>query len=166
MTTTIMTRPLPGTTGPGAGRIRYASAVRVARAGLQETIDDITQDDDSDGLEPDDAFAKVLAAINSHRAPRHRVVRPHDSDLAGSLGAHLLDVVRRQDARIPAGWRAPRTVAEMRARLAETVPPVQAQQPCGACGGAGGRTVDTSSDGVTRQNWERCTACGGTGVAG
>ncbi|MGY4928541.1 hypothetical protein [Streptomyces sp. 900105755] len=34
------------------------------------------------------------------------------------LGQHLLAVVREQDARIPAERRAPRTVAEMRARLA------------------------------------------------
>ncbi|MER6466433.1 hypothetical protein ABT278_39030 [Streptomyces sp. NPDC001228] len=34
------------------------------------------------------------------------------------LGQHLLAVVRQQDARIPAHRRAPRTVAEMRARLA------------------------------------------------
>lgn len=34
------------------------------------------------------------------------------------LGAHLLEVVRRQDAAIPADRRAPRTVAQMRARLA------------------------------------------------
>ncbi|MGY4983932.1 hypothetical protein ACWCYL_43615 [Streptomyces sp. 900105755] len=34
------------------------------------------------------------------------------------LGQHLLAIVREQDARIPAGRRAPRTVAEMRARLA------------------------------------------------
>ncbi|MFG2351991.1 hypothetical protein [Streptomyces phaeochromogenes] len=37
------------------------------------------------------------------------------------LGAHLLDVVRRQDAAIPADRRAPRTVAQMRARLAAAV---------------------------------------------
>ncbi|MPY36719.1 hypothetical protein FNH09_37530 [Streptomyces adustus] len=35
-----------------------------------------------------------------------------------SLGQHLLAIVREQDARIPAEGRAPRTVAEMRARLA------------------------------------------------
>jgi hypothetical protein len=35
------------------------------------------------------------------------------------LGAHLMEVVRRQDAAIPAERRAPRTVAQMRARLAE-----------------------------------------------
>ncbi|TRO56216.1 hypothetical protein [Streptomyces sp. IB201691-2A2] len=33
------------------------------------------------------------------------------------LGAHLLEVVRRQDAAIPAERRAPRTVAQMQARL-------------------------------------------------
>jgi len=35
------------------------------------------------------------------------------------LGRHLLDVVRTQDAAIPAERRAPRTAAEMRARLQE-----------------------------------------------
>jgi len=35
---------------------------------------------------------------------------------------------------------------------------------CTSCGGAGGRTVDTSSGGVTRQHWERCTSCNGSGV--
>ncbi|MFI7246390.1 hypothetical protein [Streptomyces qinglanensis] len=34
------------------------------------------------------------------------------------LGRHLLDAVRAQDERIPAERRGPRTVAEMRARLA------------------------------------------------
>ncbi|GGY77170.1 hypothetical protein GCM10010342_76120 [Streptomyces anulatus] len=31
--------------------------------------------------------------------------------------------------------------------------------------GTGGRTVDTSADGVTRQHWQSCGPCGGTGVA-
>ncbi|MEU5599200.1 hypothetical protein [Streptomyces sp. NPDC020298] len=39
-------------------------------------------------------------------------------DACRRLGEHLLTVVREQDARIPAERRAPRTVAEMRARLA------------------------------------------------
>ncbi|MEU3341831.1 hypothetical protein [Streptomyces sp. NPDC006668] len=43
---------------------------------------------------------------------------PADHDAHRRLGQHLLDVVRRQDAVIPAVRRAPRTVAEMRARLA------------------------------------------------
>lgn len=107
------------------------------------------------------------------------------------LGQHLLAVVRAQDAAIPAHRRAPRTVAEMRARLAQaaaddacglcgywrcrcgqarststaptSVP--QAQQRCSACGGAGGRVVDTSSDGVIRQSWQTCGTCGGSGVS-
>jgi len=37
--------------------------------------------------------------------------------------------------------------------------------PCGTCSGAGGTTVDTSSNGTTRQNWQTCQACGGTGKA-
>ncbi|MER8219713.1 hypothetical protein ABTZ58_03765 [Streptomyces sp. NPDC094143] len=38
------------------------------------------------------------------------------------------------------------------------------QQPCGSCSGAGGRTEDTSADGVTRQSWRRCDDCHGTGT--
>lgn len=34
---------------------------------------------------------------------------------------------------------------------------------CNSCNGAGGRTEDTSSDGVTRQTWHSCTTCAGTG---
>jgi DnaJ-class molecular chaperone len=36
--------------------------------------------------------------------------------------------------------------------------------PCGACGGSGGQTVDTSSDGVTRQTWIACGTCHGRGT--
>ncbi|WP_333737270.1 hypothetical protein [Streptomyces sp. IBSBF 2806] len=43
---------------------------------------------------------------------------PAEQDANHRLGKHLLDVVRSQDAAIPADRRAPRTVAEMRARLA------------------------------------------------
>ncbi|MGW6684909.1 hypothetical protein ACWGBO_34340 [[Kitasatospora] papulosa] len=76
------------------------------------------------------------------------------------LGSHLLRMVREADARIPEGRRAPRTAAEMRARIN-----IAANQACGSCSGAGGRVVDSSSDGVSRQHWESCTACAGTGVA-
>ncbi|MGW0607810.1 hypothetical protein [Streptomyces sp. NPDC002640] len=108
------------------------------------------------------------------------------------LGQHLLAVVRQQDAAIPAHRRAPRTVAEMQARLtaaataanpeyacgscgrwhagpctaaSTVVPVVPVAGACGSCGGAGGRVEDTSSDGVTRQTWRPCTSCGGTGSA-
>ncbi|MFJ8848537.1 hypothetical protein ACIRFF_37265 [Streptomyces cyaneofuscatus] len=79
-----------------------------------------------------------------------------------------------------AGRRSRRTLAEMdpgRTRqpvlhltrpltFTPTAPagPVAGGQ-CNSCQGAGGRVVDTSSDGVTRQHWQPCTPCGGTGVA-
>jgi len=37
--------------------------------------------------------------------------------------------------------------------------------PCTSCSGAGGKVVDTSEGGVTRQTWHSCSPCGGTGVA-
>jgi DnaJ-class molecular chaperone len=40
----------------------------------------------------------------------------------------------------------------------------QQPQPCTSCGGAGGRTVDTSSGGVSRQHWQTCQPCRGTGT--
>ncbi|WP_370424317.1 hypothetical protein AB8O64_36815 (plasmid) [Streptomyces sp. QH1-20] len=43
---------------------------------------------------------------------------------------------------------------------------VSAGRKCASCRGKGGRMVDTSSDGVTRQTWQTCTACGGSGEAG
>ncbi|MFE9387561.1 hypothetical protein ACFYMO_30730 [Streptomyces sp. NPDC007025] len=46
----------------------------------------------------------------------HPFTPPDDANRR--IGRHLLDVVRAQDERIPAERRAPRTVAEMRARLA------------------------------------------------
>ncbi|MGW1438691.1 hypothetical protein ACWD7M_26040 [Streptomyces griseus] len=36
---------------------------------------------------------------------------------------------------------------------------------CTSCSGAGGKVVDTSEGGVTRQTWHSCIPCGGTGVA-
>jgi DnaJ-class molecular chaperone len=44
------------------------------------------------------------------------------------------------------------------------------QQPtprtCTGCNGDGGRTVDTSSNGIVRQNWKTCDTCNGSGTAG
>lgn len=37
---------------------------------------------------------------------------------------------------------------------------------CTTCQGAGGKTADTSSGGVTRKTWIRCGACHGTGKQG
>lgn len=44
--------------------------------------------------------------------------------------------------------------------LASSAPP----RPCPDCKGAGGSTRDTSSDGIARQSWDRCTPCRGTGT--
>ncbi|MGW2464466.1 hypothetical protein ACWC2M_36625 [Streptomyces sp. NPDC001761] len=79
----------------------------------------------------DDRFARVLDAVNSHRAPRLDR-RTCAVEPGSGLGAHLLAVVRAQDAAIPAGRRAPRTVAEMRARL--TALTEDEQDACGLCG--------------------------------
>lgn len=37
---------------------------------------------------------------------------------------------------------------------------------CATCIGTGGTTVDTSGEGVTRQHWQTCQDCRGTGVTG
>ncbi|MEU5443684.1 hypothetical protein [Streptomyces griseofuscus] len=79
----------------------------------------------------DDRFARVLNAINSHRSPRP-ARRPRQTEPHLALGAHLLAVVRAQDAAIPVDRRAPRTVAEMRARLAGLYE--DEQDACGICG--------------------------------
>ncbi len=34
---------------------------------------------------------------------------------------------------------------------------------CDTCGGAKGKVIDTSSDGVRRQHWQNCQTCGGKG---
>lgn len=45
------------------------------------------------------------------------------------------------------------------------------QQPspprtCPACSGHGGRTIDTSHDGITIQTWQYCNGCSGNGITG
>jgi hypothetical protein len=57
--------------------------------------------------------------INSMTRPLPHVA---EKDANRRLGEHLLAVVRAQDAVIPAHRRVPRTVAEMRARLAQQTP--------------------------------------------
>ncbi|TGZ12389.1 hypothetical protein DV517_74840 [Streptomyces sp. S816] len=78
-----------------------------------------------------DRFARVLNAINSHRTPRP-IRRPRQTEPHLALGAHLLAVVRDQDAATPSERRVPRTVAEMRARLTALVE--DEQDACGMCG--------------------------------
>ncbi|MDT0432895.1 DnaJ-like cysteine-rich domain-containing protein [Streptomyces salyersiae] len=95
-------------------------------------IEDIEREDDRKGYEPEIAHQR--------------------------LGNLLARIVTETDARIPAVRRAPRTVAEMRARIN-----IAAGRACSLCGGQGGQVVDTSSGGVTRRNWQSCGDCGGTG---
>ncbi|MFJ3497831.1 hypothetical protein ACIPPJ_30160 [Streptomyces sp. NPDC086091] len=87
-----------------------------------------------------DEFTRVLTAINSHRARPARHPRSTAADLA--LGAHLLAAVRAQDAALPAHRRAPRTLAEMTARLDQAAAAAavssglyeEEQDACGLCG--------------------------------
>ncbi|WP_435841873.1 hypothetical protein [Streptomyces globisporus] len=92
------------------------------------------------------------------------------------VGRLVADGDRRAAA---AGRRARRTRAEMAPgqapqpvlymtrplRFAPSAPASQTGRPCTSCGGQGGRTIDTSGDGVSRQSWQSCVPCGGTGVA-
>ncbi len=86
-------------------------------------------------------------------------------------------VVDGDDRAAVAGRRARRTLKDM---TGQSLPPVlqmltrtvtfapsapAAGAACTSCQGAGGKEVDTSSDGVSRQNWQSCQPCGGTGVA-
>lgn len=101
-----------------------------------------------------------------------------DTDLFRQLVRQL--VAGGDDRAAAAGRQARRTLKEMAPGTAlqpvlyltrpltftPTAPagPVAGGQ-CTSCGGQGGKTVDTSSDGVTRQHWQSCQPCGGTGVA-
>ncbi|MFG2637945.1 hypothetical protein ACGFX8_29655 [Streptomyces sp. NPDC048362] len=79
----------------------------------------------------DDTFARVLTAINAHRT-RRPARRTQGTEPGAVLGDHLLAVVRAQDAAIHAHRRAPRTLGEMRARLAALTE--DEQDACGVCG--------------------------------
>ncbi|MFJ3229175.1 hypothetical protein ACIPJS_38305 [Streptomyces sp. NPDC086783] len=58
--------------------------------------------------------------------PRPRPAARVRTDAERHLGDYLLRIVREQDARIPAERRAPRTLADMQARMADDA--------CGLCG--------------------------------
>jgi hypothetical protein len=83
-------------------------------------------------------------------------LEPHD-DPFHQLVKHLVADGDQRAARL--GRSAPRTAAVMRARQGQP----ELGRPCPACNGAGGKVVDTSSGGVTRQTWKRCGSCDGTG---
>ncbi|MFJ8563067.1 hypothetical protein ACIRD0_37540 [Streptomyces microflavus] len=101
-----------------------------------------------------------------------------DTDLFRQLVGHL--VADGDDRAAAAGRQARRTFAEMapgttRQPVLHLTRPLtftptapagpMAGGPCTSCSGAGGRVVDTSEGGVTRQTWHSCSPCGGTGVA-
>lgn len=44
--------------------------------------------------------------------------------------------------------------------------PEPTPQPCSTCQGRKGAVIDTSSNGVTRQHWQSCGPCSGTGISG
>ncbi|MEE1735468.1 hypothetical protein PUR49_02815 [Streptomyces sp. BE147] len=99
-----------------------------------------------------------------------------DTDLFRQLVRQLVD--EGDDRAAAAGRQARRTFAEMHPgttrqpvlqMLTRTVTFAPSAPAAGAtctrCGGTGGQTIDTSSDGVSRQHWQSCQPCGGTGVA-
>ncbi|MFI8200459.1 WhiB family transcriptional regulator [Streptomyces sp. NPDC085942] len=96
----------------------------------------------------------------------HRLVRrltDHGDGLAAAAGRRA----RRTFAEMAPGQsRQPVLLMTRPLTFTPTVPagPV-AGRACGSCGGAGGKTVDTSSGGVSRQHWQTCTTCSGTGEA-
>ncbi|MDG9687723.1 hypothetical protein QC334_34205 [Streptomyces sp. DH18] len=86
-------------------------------------------------------------------------------------------VVDGDDRAAAAGRQARRTLKDMNGK---SLPPLlqmltrtvtfapsapAAGAACTSCQGAGGKEIDTSSDGVSRQHWQSCQPCGGTGVA-
>ncbi|MEU5403619.1 hypothetical protein ABZ348_30510 [Streptomyces sp. NPDC005963] len=99
--------------------------------------------------------ARVIDDIE--REDQDTWLEPHDDDAFHQLVRRLVAEGDHHAAQL--GRRAPRTLAEMRARIN-----IQAGTACPDCQGAGGRTVDTSSGGVTRKSWESCGSCNGLGV--
>ncbi|MEV6461477.1 hypothetical protein [Streptomyces albidoflavus] len=89
-------------------------------------------------IEPDEATR--TPAFNTPTAPlggfyedmeqedNQRGPEPDETEGQQRLGRHLRRVIRQQDAAIPAHRRAPRTLAEMKARLG-TVQPGFERQP-------------------------------------
>ncbi|MEV7657941.1 hypothetical protein AB0O39_27705 [Streptomyces anulatus] len=102
-----------------------------------------------------------------------------DTDLFRQLVRQLVD--EGDDLAAAAGRQARRTLKEMAPGTTRqpvlhlltrplTFTPTAPAGPaagaaCTRCGGTGGQTIDTSSDGVSRQHWQSCQPCGGTGVA-
>ncbi|MFJ3594570.1 hypothetical protein ACIQUY_34840 [Streptomyces sp. NPDC090231] len=127
------------------------SVTLTPRAG---TVDDIRREDDARGYERDetDQFHQMverLVAVGDRRA--HAASRQSRRTLAEMAPDQTLQPVLQMTRQLTFTPTAP-------------AGPVAGGQ-CSSCHGAGGTMIDTSSDGVTRQHWHSCTACGGTGAA-
>ncbi|WP_432091493.1 hypothetical protein [Streptomyces sp. NRRL F-5630] len=91
--------------------------------------------------------------------PPTEPARPHPQHTTAGFADRMLAEARRADASIPADRRAPRTVADWRARLNHA-----AGLACADCDGRGGHASSTLADGVVRAAWAHCTTCSGTGA--
>ncbi|MEU2462349.1 hypothetical protein ABZ604_32810 [Streptomyces sp. NPDC012473] len=114
-------------------------------------IDDIRREDDQRGYERDetDQFHQFV----------DRLVADGDTR-ARSAGRQARRTLAEM---VPGCKRQP--VLLLTPRLVFTPSAPKAGTTCSSCQGAGGKVVDTSSDEVSRQNWQSCAPCGGTGVA-
>ncbi|MFB6814509.1 hypothetical protein ACFCV8_08180 [Streptomyces sp. NPDC056347] len=123
--------------------VAQTSTTTLPRAGL---IGDMTEDDDRRGFERDetDTFHRLVQRLVDH-----------GDDRAQKAGHHA----RRTYAEMVPGPYTRQPVL----RMTTTDIVFEANQECQSCGGQGGRTEDTSSDGVTRQNWVMCRSCNGSG---
>jgi hypothetical protein len=82
------------------------------------------------------------------------------ADAGRRLGDYLLRVVREQDARIPFERRSPRTLDEMRARMANDACPLCGFWRC-RCGEQASLQPNTATVPVTASDGGQCSACGG-----
>ncbi|MEV4333474.1 hypothetical protein AB0K02_23520 [Streptomyces sp. NPDC049597] len=122
-------------------------------------IDDIESGDDARGPEPEehhgaaaDLMLRMSRQADNRIPPERRARRTLGQMVPGGAMPALLSFAARSEAP---------NMDKTRARPTGT----DAQLPCTVCRGKGGRVVDTSSGGVTRQSWHQCTSCRGSGVA-
>ncbi|SCE43057.1 hypothetical protein GA0115261_1053310 [Streptomyces sp. OspMP-M43] len=161
----MMTRTLPtraGSTCPICeGNFETCRCTGVAPLGSPRAgvADDIRREDDRSGHD-----GRGYERDETDRF--HRLVRQLTTEGDG------LAVAAGRQARRPLAQMAPSTTRQPVLHLLTrplTFTPTAPAGPvaggsCGSCGGAGGKVVD-SADGVSRQHWQTCQPCGGTGVA-
>ncbi|WP_051721791.1 hypothetical protein [Streptomyces albidoflavus] len=129
-------------------------------------------------IEPDEATRTT--AFNTPTAPLggfYEDMEKEDND----LGRHLRRVIRQQDAAIPTHRRAPRTLAEMKARLGTAQPgyerqpvlvlhrPTMQEDPCPLCDRWNCNPANCPPAGLAPANARSaqassCGVCGGSGT--